>query len=48
MHIIHRNTQTNSNRHVHAHICLHYAVIEPATSCVVDEYSHGCAKSAVK
>jgi hypothetical protein len=32
-------------RHVHAHKCLHSAGIEPATSCVVGEYSHHYAKS---
>jgi hypothetical protein len=37
----------NTNRHVHAHKYLHCAGIEPATSCVVGEYSHHCARSAV-
>jgi hypothetical protein len=30
----------NTNRHVHAHKCLHCAGIEPATSCVVGGYTH--------
>jgi hypothetical protein len=30
----------NTNRNVHVHKCLHCAGIEPATSCVVGEYSH--------
>jgi hypothetical protein len=38
----------NTNRHDHAHKCLHYAGIEPATSCLVSEYSHHYAKSALK
>jgi hypothetical protein len=38
----------NTNRHVHAHKCLHCAGIEPATSCVVGEYSHHYATSTVK
>jgi hypothetical protein len=37
----------NTNRHVHAHKCWHCAGIEPATSCVVGEYSHHYATSAV-
>jgi hypothetical protein len=37
----------NTNRHDHAHKCLHWAGIEPATTCVVGEYSHHYAKSAV-
>jgi hypothetical protein len=37
----------NTNRHVHAHKCLHCTGIEPATSCVVGEYSHHYAKAAV-
>jgi hypothetical protein len=37
----------NTNRHVHAHKYLHCAGIEPATSCVVGEYSHQYTKSAV-
>jgi hypothetical protein len=36
-----------TNRHVHAHKCLHCVGVEPATSCVVDKYSHHYAKSAV-
>jgi hypothetical protein len=39
--------RSNTNRHVHANKCLHCAGIEPATSCVVDEYSHHYATSAV-
>jgi hypothetical protein len=42
-----QTTRPNRNRHVHAHKCLHCAGIEPATSCVVSEYSHHYAKSAV-
>jgi hypothetical protein len=38
----------NTNRHVHAHKCLHCAGIEPATSCVVGKYSDNYAKSVVK
>jgi hypothetical protein len=34
----------NTNRHVHAHKCLHCPEIEPATSC---EYFHHYATSAV-
>jgi hypothetical protein len=37
----------NTNRHFYAHKCLHCAGIEPATSCVVGQYSHHYAKSAV-
>jgi hypothetical protein len=37
----------NTNRHVYAHKCLHYAGIEPATSCVVGAYYHHYATSAV-
>jgi hypothetical protein len=33
---------------LHAHKCLHCAGIEPATSCVVGEYSYHNAQSAVK
>jgi hypothetical protein len=36
-----------TNRHVHAHKYLHFVGIEPATSCVVGEYSDHYAKSAV-
>jgi hypothetical protein len=32
----------------HGHKCLHCAGIESATSCVVGEYSHHYATSAVK
>jgi hypothetical protein len=39
--------RSNTNRHVHAHKCLHCAGIEPATSCVAGEYSHHYDKSAV-
>jgi hypothetical protein len=38
----------NTNRHVHAHKCFHCAGIELATSCVVGDYSHYYAKSAVE
>jgi hypothetical protein len=38
----------NTNRHVHAHKCLHCEGIEPATFCVVGEYTHHYAKSAVE
>jgi hypothetical protein len=41
-------TRPNTNRHVHADKCLHCAGIEPATSCVVGEYSHHYAKSVIK
>jgi hypothetical protein len=37
----------NTNRHVHAHKCLHCAGIEPTIPCVVGEYSHYYAKSTV-
>jgi hypothetical protein len=37
----------NTNRHIHAHKCLHCAGIEPATSCVIGEYSDHYATSAV-
>jgi hypothetical protein len=37
----------NRNRHVHAQKCLHCAGIEPATSCVVGEYSHNYTIPAV-
>jgi hypothetical protein len=37
----------NTNRHVHAHKCLHGADIEPATPFVIGEYSHHYAKSAI-
>jgi hypothetical protein len=46
--IIHRNTQLQYERYVQAHKCLHNAGSEPATSCVVGEYSHHYAKSDVK
>jgi hypothetical protein len=38
----------NTNRHVHAHKCLHWAVIEPATSCVVGETCNNKAYSKIK
>jgi hypothetical protein len=39
--------RSNTPRHVHAHKCLHCAgIIEPAASCVVDEYFNHYAKSA--
>jgi hypothetical protein len=41
-------SRPNTSRHVQAHKCLHCAGIEPATSCVVGEYSNHYAKSAVK
>jgi hypothetical protein len=37
----------NTNRHIHAHKCLHCAGIEPATSGVVGEYFDHYAPSAV-
>jgi hypothetical protein len=37
----------NTNRHVHAHNCLHCAGFEPVTSCVVSEYTHHYAKSVM-
>jgi hypothetical protein len=42
---MHRNFLTQY-RHVHAHKCLHCAGFEPATFCVVGEYSDHYAKSA--
>jgi hypothetical protein len=50
IHIIHENRLglgPNTNRHVDAQKCLHCAGIEPVTSCVVGEYSHQYATSAV-
>jgi hypothetical protein len=44
---MHRNTQIQYKQTVHAHKCLHCAGFEPATSCVVGEYSHHYATSAV-
>jgi hypothetical protein len=50
IHIIHyiETPRPNTNRHIHAHKCLHGAGIEPATSCVEGEYSDLYAKLAVK
>jgi hypothetical protein len=38
----------NTNRHDHAHKCMHCAGIEPVTSCIIGEYSHNYAKLAIK
>jgi hypothetical protein len=43
-----RRPRPNTNRNVHVHKCLHGAGIEPATSCVVGEYSHHYATSSFK
>jgi hypothetical protein len=44
---LHSYTQTQYKQTVHAHKCLHCVGIESETSCVVGEYSHHYATSAV-
>jgi hypothetical protein len=50
IHIIHRNTQIQYKQTficTHKYKCLHCARIERATFCVVGEYTHHYAKSAI-